>query len=167
MSRSTKVLALAAALSSGLALLSTGPAAAAPLQGTPGAPGIGDPYFPLDGNGGYDVAHYGIDVTYQPSLDELAGSTTITARATQDLSSFDLDFLLTVKSVQVNSLPARFAGTPDGELAVTPAVPLAKGATFTVEVSYDDIPSRHALNGRTLWRRTSTGAVAASTPEMA
>ena len=24
---------------------------------TPGAPGIGDPYYPLDGNGGYDVAH--------------------------------------------------------------------------------------------------------------
>ena len=23
---------------------------------TPGAPGVGDPYFPLDGNGGYDVA---------------------------------------------------------------------------------------------------------------
>ena len=22
---------------------------------TPGAPGVGDPYFPLDGNGGYDV----------------------------------------------------------------------------------------------------------------
>jgi ABC-type sugar transport system substrate-binding protein len=22
----------------------------------PGRPGIGDPYFPLDGNGGYDVA---------------------------------------------------------------------------------------------------------------
>ena len=26
--------------------------------GVPGAPGIGDPYYPLDGNGGYDVAHY-------------------------------------------------------------------------------------------------------------
>ena len=24
----------------------------------PGAPGAGDPYFPLDGNGGYDVKHY-------------------------------------------------------------------------------------------------------------
>jgi hypothetical protein len=24
----------------------------------PGAPGIGDPYFPLAGNGGYDVRHY-------------------------------------------------------------------------------------------------------------
>ena len=34
--------------------------------GTPGAPGIGDPYFPLDGNGGYDVRHYDLDVTYDP-----------------------------------------------------------------------------------------------------
>jgi hypothetical protein len=24
---------------------------------TPGAPGIGDSYYPLDGNGGYDVGH--------------------------------------------------------------------------------------------------------------
>ena len=29
-----------------------------------GAAGIGDPYFPLDGNGGYDVAHYDVHDTY-------------------------------------------------------------------------------------------------------
>ena len=29
-------------------------------------PGIGDPYFPLDGNGGYDVEHYGLDLAYDP-----------------------------------------------------------------------------------------------------
>lgn len=35
---------------------------------TPGAPGIGDPYFPTDGNGGYDVTHYDlITVDYQPN----------------------------------------------------------------------------------------------------
>ena len=28
----------------------------------PGAAGIGDPYFPLEGNGGYDVRHY--DLTF-------------------------------------------------------------------------------------------------------
>ena len=32
----------------------------------PGAPGIGDPYFPLDGNGGYDVEHYDLDLTVRP-----------------------------------------------------------------------------------------------------
>ena len=37
----------------------------------PGAPGIGDPYFPLDGNGGYDVKHYRLDIAYNPSTDVL------------------------------------------------------------------------------------------------
>ena len=32
----------------------------------PGARGIGDPYFPHAGNGGYDVRHYGLDVAYSP-----------------------------------------------------------------------------------------------------
>ena len=37
------------------------PAAAA---AAPGAAGIGDPYYPLAGNGGYDVAHYGLELSY-------------------------------------------------------------------------------------------------------
>ena len=42
-------------------LLGTGPAPAGGPRTTftPGAPGIGDPYFPLDGNGGYDVGTTG------------------------------------------------------------------------------------------------------------
>ena len=34
----------------------------------------GDPYFPLDGNGGYDVEHYRIHDTYRPATDRLAGA---------------------------------------------------------------------------------------------
>ena len=26
----------------------------------PGSPGLGDPFFPLGGNGGYDVGHYAL-----------------------------------------------------------------------------------------------------------
>ena len=59
----------------------------------PGAPGIGDPYFPLDGNGGYDVQHYLLDLRYEPATDLLAGRATIRARATQNLSRFNLDFV--------------------------------------------------------------------------
>ena len=44
-------LVITAVLSS---VLAATPAVAGP-GGTPGAAGIGDPYFPLDGNGGYDV----------------------------------------------------------------------------------------------------------------
>jgi hypothetical protein len=43
-----------------LACLAAGalPASALGADYSPGAPGIGDPYFPLEGNGGYDVQHY-------------------------------------------------------------------------------------------------------------
>ena len=54
---------------------------------TPGADGAGDPYFPLDGNGGYDVQHYDLDVKYDPETDVLTGEATIEARATQNLSA--------------------------------------------------------------------------------
>ena len=49
----------------------------------PGAPGIGDPYFPLDGNGGYDVEHYDLDVAYEPATDVLRGVATIRAEASR------------------------------------------------------------------------------------
>ena len=51
------------------------------------APGLGDPYFPLDGNGGYDARHYQLDLRYDPATDMLRGRATIRARATQNLSA--------------------------------------------------------------------------------
>ena len=41
-----------------LVLVQTGGAdAQSPRSFSPGANGVGDPYFPRDGNGGYDVEH--------------------------------------------------------------------------------------------------------------
>ncbi|MBL7255689.1 M1 family metallopeptidase [Paractinoplanes lichenicola] len=137
------------------------PAQAAPPQ--PGAAGIGDSYYPDYGNGGYDVEHYDIRLRYQPATDELSGSTTIKARATQDLSRFDLDFRLGVKSVTVDGRAARFARSGDHELVVTPARPLRRGHTMTVRVAYSGIPS--STTGA--WFRTPDGAVAAGEPEAA
>jgi hypothetical protein len=55
---SRRVLALAAALA-------VMPVFAAPAGAyTPGAPGAGDPYYPFAGNGGYDVSHYDLELTY-------------------------------------------------------------------------------------------------------
>jgi hypothetical protein len=56
-----------------------------------GADGIGDAYFPRSGNDGYHVTGYGIQFRYEPVTDRLHGQTTITARATEQLSSFKLD----------------------------------------------------------------------------
>ena len=107
---------------------------------TPGAPGIGDSYFPLEGNGGYDVRHYDIDFSYDPATKRVDGTTVITAVATQNLSRFDLDLQqLDVSSVKVGGRQASFAR--DGqELIVTPPHGLARHRLFTVTVKYGGIP---------------------------
>jgi hypothetical protein len=106
----------------------------------PRGPGIGDPYFPLAGNGGYDVRHYGLDITYTPATGVLAGIATITARATQDLSAFNLDFDgLTLRSLTVDGRAARWSRS-GGELTVTPRRGLPRGHAFTVVAKYDGVP---------------------------
>lgn len=106
----------------------------------PGAPGVGDPYFPLDGNGGYDVRHYGLDVEYDPDTDLLEGEATITAHADQNLSSFNLDLVgLEVHEVEVDGRPAEW--TRDGdELTIVPERGLHRGSRFVIEVDYSGSP---------------------------
>lgn len=106
----------------------------------PGSPGIGDPYVPLAGNGGYDVEHYDLSVAYDPDTDELDGRAVIRATATQNLSRFNLDLSgLKVRSVTVDAKPAR--STRDGdELVITPRRGLVDGRSFTVEVRYEGVP---------------------------
>src|SRR4051794_6150832 len=89
---------------------------------SPGAAGLGDRIFPLLGNGGYDVQHYDVDLTYATSAptQSMDGTVTILARATQALSRFDLDFGgKSVGSVSVNGEPAAFKRSGE-ELVITP-----------------------------------------------
>ena len=143
-------------LAAGVAtVLLAGTASATPA---PGAPGIGDPYYPDAGNGGTFISHYDIRLTYNPASDLLSGSTTLLLTATQDLSRFDLDFALKASSVLINNRPATFTSNDgDGELVVTPAAPLYKGQTATVVVSYADDPSTAKVDGQTVWKRTADG----------
>ena len=106
----------------------------------PGAAGIGDPYFPLDGNGGYDVGHYGLAVSYDPGTDRLAGRAVIRARATQSLSRFDLDLVgLSVDAVSVDGAGAGWSRTTH-ELRITARHALRAGRSFTVVVRYHGVP---------------------------
>src|SRR4051812_19855135 len=109
-------------------------------QFSAGAPGIGDPYFPLDGNGGYDVRHYDLGLAYAPSTDRLTGVATISATATQSLSRFDLDLHgLTVRSVKVGGRSASWRRDGD-ELIVTPQHGVHDHAHFKTVVRYDGVP---------------------------
>ena len=74
-----------------------------------GAPGLGDPYFPKAGNGGYDVRHYDLDLAYDPTGHRLSGTARVTARATEALSAFHLDLKgMTVEKVTVEGSAATF-----------------------------------------------------------
>src|SRR3954453_17977928 len=142
-------------------------AAAARAAFAPGSPGSGDPFFPLAGNGGYDVSHYGLTLDYTPSTDRLAGTDVITARATQDLSRFDLDLRgFTITQLLVNGVAATFSR--DGqELIVTPRNGIRSGTTFTVSVGYAGVPEvitdpDGSIEG---WVPTSDGAFVVAEPQ--
>ncbi|MCL7425156.1 M1 family metallopeptidase [Streptomyces sp. YS415] len=131
-----------------------------------GAPGVGDPYFPKAGNGGYDVGHYALDIAYDPASRRLTGAARITARATQDLAAFHLDlFGLTVDSVTVQGEAARWSR--DGqELTVHPPRALDKGGAFEVRVRYSGTPRTitDPDGSREGWLRTEDGALALGEP---
>jgi aminopeptidase N len=115
------------------------PAAAEP---TPGAPGAGDPYYPDAGNGGYDVAHYDLALTWHPDAVRMDGEATVTATAGQDLSSFVLDLAgMEVASATVDGRPATFDLEGPRDLRITPAEPLDAGDVFTTVVAYGGPPT--------------------------
>lgn len=135
----------------------------------PGADGVGDPYFPTYGNGGYDVRHYKLAIRYDPGTDQLTGTTVVTATATADLSRFNLDFVgLSVDSVKVDGAGAK-SRRDEGELVITPANGIAKGTRFTVEIGYSGKPQaiQSPDFGEGGFLHTDDGAIALGQPESA
>jgi aminopeptidase N len=115
--------------------------AAAPAAAAIGAPGLGDSYFPLAGNGGYQVRDYDLTLGYDPATDELDGEAIVAATAgPQDLDRFDLDLRgFDISRLEVNGAPAAFVR--DGqELVITPATPVGAGTQFSVAVDYAGVP---------------------------
>lgn len=117
---------------------------------SPGAEGIGDPYYPQLGNGGYDALHYTLELSIDPKNNTLSGDCTIEAQATQPLSAFNLDFSgLTIEKVTINGKAAKYR-REEGELIITPARPIDNGDVFTVNTTYNGTPKRTLSLGM-LW----------------
>jgi aminopeptidase N len=136
---------------------------------SPGAPGIGDPLAPLDGNGGYTVRRYTLDFDWRAPRTPFAAGATISATATQALSRFDLDFAgNTLHAVTVDGAPARAVRDGD-ELVVTPARPIPDGAPFTVHVGYTADPTQQRHRGDAIgvygWMPTADGTVLCAQPD--
>jgi aminopeptidase N len=162
---------------------------------TAGAEGAGDAYFPFAGNGGYDVQHYDLDITYTPPdpapaplEGDFEGAATITMVATQDLDRFNFDLRgLEVSALTVNGRRARAVEPPaagvevDGaaywhvqdddarvwELTVQPRPKIMKGQRVTVVVSYGGTTTRPTDIEGVLygWVTTRDGAMVVGEPE--
>ncbi|GAA2968499.1 M1 family metallopeptidase [Actinokineospora diospyrosa] len=137
----------------------------------PGAAGIGDPYYPEDGNGGYDVTGYDVAVSYDPPTKKLEGDTTVVATADAVLGRFNLDLTgYQVSAVEVDGTAAQFTREGDHELVITPATPVAAGAVFRTRVTYAGVPkiSEDAALGVSGWQiAKSGGAFVAGEPHSA
>ncbi|MFE9735939.1 M1 family metallopeptidase [Streptomyces sp. NPDC005863] len=159
--------ARAATVTCSLALLATlGACSGAGVDGTPGADGVRDPYFPKLGNGGYDVTHYGLTLGYDPDSRHLTGTADITARATKNLSSFNLDLKgLDVSDITVEGKAARFQRAGH-ELRVRPADELDRGETFRATVRYAGTPETITDDdgSKEGWLPTDDGALALGEP---
>ena len=134
---------------------------------SPGSAGAGDPFFPLAGNGGYEVDHYSLRIDFQPRNNAIVARAVITARATQDLSRFDLDLRgLHVKSVTVGGSPAAFKRSGQ-ELVITPAAGIGAGSAFEVTVDYDGHPSPviDPDKSKDGWIATNDGAFVVNEPQ--
>ncbi|MTD13541.1 M1 family peptidase [Nakamurella sp. YIM 132087] len=133
-----------------------------------GADGIGDPYYPTAGNGGYQVDGYDLAITYDPETNDFSGTATITGSVTEAVDlrrfNFDLQPTLEASAVTVNGEAATVEH--DGaELMVTPASPLAPESKLTIVVEYGGSPE--LIEGGTAnlgdggWYRTQSGGALA------
>lgn len=110
------------------------------LVGSPGSSGVGDPFYPLLGNGGFDVQHYTIDLDVDVDSGAINGSMLMDARALQDLSMFNLDMQgLEIYTTVVDGKPAEWTRS-GSELTIQPVESIGNGNSFTTKVEYGGLP---------------------------
>lgn len=143
------------------------PRKAIPQEKT-GTAGVGDPYFPTMGNGGYDADHYDLELRVDPKQQHLDASVTMRAKALQDLNAFNLDFRnFEVSRVTVNGQAAKFE-RHEGELTVQPQQALAAGQDFSVRVDYSGRPVPYESEHAPItigWNATKDGSYVLSEPD--
>ncbi|HEY6687132.1 MAG TPA: hypothetical protein VI094_13085, partial [Propionibacteriaceae bacterium] len=132
---------------------------------TDGEPGLGDPYFPQAGNSGYDVIKYQIMINWDPRTQNITGTTTISARATQHLNSFYFDLALHTDKVSVNGAPAASIARGFSDVYIKPAQPIAANSTFQVVVGYSGRPAEVRQGDEQPWRAGDGEWIIAGEPE--
>ncbi len=130
-------------------------------------PHVPDAYLPDNGNLGYRVSRYDLDLVYKVESNRLSGTATITATAASPLTSLSLDFAdaLRADKVSVNGKrAARFKGRGN-KLAVTLAGPIPAGGAMTIVVKYEGNPQPiHGRWGEVGWEELDAGVLVAGQP---
>ena len=101
-----------------------------------------DPYLPQNGNFGYRVSRYELDLEYKVAINRLAGVATITAVTLASLKSFTVDMsdALSVNKVTVNGRRPSHFGTSNGKLRINLPAPVPAGAALSIVVRYGGSP---------------------------
>jgi aminopeptidase N len=101
-----------------------------------------DPYLPHNGNFGYRVSRYELDLEYKVAINRLAGSVTITAATLAELRTFTLDLsdALTVSKVSVNGRRPAAYKSSGNKLHIALSSSLPAGAAMTIDVRYSGTP---------------------------
>jgi aminopeptidase N len=101
---------------------------------------IGDPYAPELGNSGYDVKHYAIDISIDPSQTAVEAVVTIEAVLTENsLENISFDFIgFDIQQVLVNGNVVQFAREDDK--LVVDVNGIVSGQSVLIVVSYSGTP---------------------------
>jgi aminopeptidase N len=130
-------------------------------------PPVIDDYLPKNGNFGYRVSRYELDLEYKVASNRLSGSATITAVTLTELQQFTLDLsnALTVSKVLVNGKrPAHFS-CRGAKLRIRLTSKLAAGAALSIVVRYGGSPRPfRSLWGDVGFEELTEGALVAGQP---
>ncbi|CAN5711041.1 M1 family metallopeptidase [soil metagenome] len=126
-----------------------------------------DPYLPNNGNFGYRVSRYELELEYKVAINRLGGTVTITAVTLAALRTFSLDLsdALRVSRVSVNGHRPQHFSTSSSKLNIALSSALPAGAALTIEVRYGGSPRPiRSLWGEVGFEELTNGVLVAGQP---
>jgi aminopeptidase N len=126
-----------------------------------------DEYLPKNGNAGYRVSRYELDLEYKVAINRLSGTATITAVTLTELQqfTFDLASALSVSKVSVNGKRVAQFSCRGGKLRIRLASKLGTGAALSIVVRYGGSPRPiRSLWGDVGFEELSDGVLVAGQP---
>ncbi|EOM78291.1 aminopeptidase [Rhodococcus rhodnii LMG 5362] len=126
-----------------------------------------DSYLPQNGNRGYRVSRYDLDLTYKVSSNRLEATATVTAVTTQARNSFSLDLAdrLDVTKVSIAGAGKVKYTHRGGKLTLTAGREFASGAAVVFVVRYGGSPAPLRSDwGQVGFEELTEGVIVASQP---